>query len=85
MGNPGKPSIRKASHTCLLAFVKTYNNFDALLEEYLNSGFEHENGLIRQKSINSFQSIFILEARNFIWESESSKRLLQYMINKAGD
>lgn len=41
--------------------------------------------LIKQKSINSFQSIFILEVKSFNWESEASKRLLQNMIMKAGD
>lgn len=85
LGHPSKPSIRKASHTSLLAYVKTYHNFDAMLEEYLESGFEHENILIKQKSINSFQSIFILELRYFNWVSDSAKRLFQVMIIKAGD
>ena len=41
LGHPTKPSIRKASHTCLLAYIKTYHNFDTLLEEYLDAGFDN--------------------------------------------
>lgn len=85
LGHPSKPSIRKASHTSLLAYIKTYHNFDMMLEEYVEAGFDHENLLIKQKSINSFQSIFILEMRYFNWPSEPSRRLLQNMITKAGD
>lgn len=40
---------------------------------------------MKQKSINSLQSIFMLEARNFSWTSDSSKKLLNMMILKAGD
>jgi hypothetical protein len=50
----------------------------------LDSGFENENNLIIQKSINSFQSIFILEVKHFTWNTENAKRLLQSMITKAG-
>jgi len=55
-----------------------------MLEEYLDSGFESENNLIIQKSINSFQSIFILELKYLTWDSEQARRLLQAMITKAG-
>ena len=41
--------------------------------------------LIKQKSINSFQSIFILEVKNIRWESPETKRLFQTVIQKAGD
>lgn len=33
-----KPSIRKTSHYCLLAYVKTYKSFDELIQVYLNVG-----------------------------------------------
>ena len=39
LGHPLKPQIRKASHTCLLAYIKTYHNFDGLLGEYTEAGF----------------------------------------------
>ena len=33
-----KPQIRKTSHYCLLAYVKTYKSFDELIQVYLNVG-----------------------------------------------
>ena len=85
LGHTTKSSLRKSSHTCLLAFMKSYHNFDGLIEQYLDNGFESDNLLIKQKSINSFQSIFILELKNMKWQSEESRRLLQTIILKAGD
>jgi hypothetical protein len=33
-----KPQIRKTSHYCLLAYVKTYKSFDELIQVYLTNG-----------------------------------------------
>ena len=85
LGHVSKAPLRKASHTCLLAFIKSYHNFDGLIEQYLDHGFDHDSLLIKQKSINSFQSIFILEVKNIRWDSPETKRLFQTVIQKAGD
>lgn len=34
LGDLNRPSLRKASHSCLLQYVKTYHNFDSLLYHY---------------------------------------------------
>lgn len=67
LGHPSKTSLRKAAHTLLLNALKTYPNFNQLIGLYIDSGFLSESELVQQKSINSFQSIFILESRQFDW------------------
>lgn len=76
LGHATKSSLRKAAHTVLLNTVKTYPQFTTLGEIYLRQGFLSEVELVQQKSINSFQSILILEARNFDWKDQRSKQLV---------
>lgn len=38
---------RKLSHNCLLAFLKTYENLDPILEAYLKFGFSSPKWIIR--------------------------------------
>ena len=33
-----KPQIRKTSHYCLLAYIRTFKNFDDLIETYIAHG-----------------------------------------------
>lgn len=33
-----KPQIRKTSHYCLLAYIRTFKNFDDLIEIYIANG-----------------------------------------------
>ena len=51
----------------------------------MDTGFDHDSALVRQKSINSLQSIFMLEHRFFNWKSEESRRLLQCLSLKISD
>ena len=69
LGHPTKPGIRKASHTCLLAFLRSYKNFNTLINAYTSYGLGNESALVKQKAINSFQSILILELKRFDWLS----------------
>ena len=68
LGDP-KPQLRKTSHYCLLAYIKTYKTFDELIQVYLHFGFSSESAQLRQKSINSFQSILIMEIKYLNWSS----------------
>ena len=70
LGHPSKTALRKAAHTAILNTIKTYPQFNLLVRIYLNYGILSENQLIQQKSINSFQSIFILEVKHFAWNDE---------------
>lgn len=41
LGHPTKTNVRKASHTALIAFLKTYHNFDQLCQAYVRYGFNN--------------------------------------------
>jgi len=64
-----KPQIRKTSHYCLLAYIRTFRNFDDLIEAYSAHGIQSEEWQLRQKAINSFQSILVMEMRYLNWTS----------------
>ena len=64
-----KPQIRKTSHYCLLAYVRMFKNFDDLVEVYIGNGFTSSEWQLRQKSINSFQSILVMEMKYLNWGS----------------
>lgn len=61
--------IRKKSHYCLLAYVKTYKSFADIIQVYLTTGINSDEWQLRQKSINSFQSILIMEMKYMNWSS----------------
>jgi hypothetical protein len=64
-----KPQIRKTSHYCLLAYIRTFKNFDDLIEVYVGNGLMSGEWQLRQKSINSFQSILVMEVKFLNWSS----------------
>lgn len=70
-----KPQIRKTSHYCLLAYVRMFKNFDDLVEVYIGNGFTSSEWQLRQKSINSFQSILVMEMKYLNWGSNEFKRI----------
>ncbi len=82
LGHPTKSALRKAANTVLLNAVKNYPHFTILGEIYLTSGFLSEQELVQQKSINSFQSILILQAKHFEWTDQRSKKLVETLVNK---
>lgn len=69
-----KPQIRKTSHYCLLAYVKAYKSFDDLISNYIMEGLYSDNWQLKQKCINSFQSILIMELKHLNWVSPDFKR-----------
>lgn len=71
----GKPQIRKTSHYCLLAYVKTYKTFDEIIQIYLHYGLHSDSWQLRQKSINSFQSILMLEVKYLNWSSPEFRKI----------
>ena len=64
-----KPQIRKTSHYCLMAYVKTYKSFDELFQVYMTVGVNSEEWQLRQKAVNSLQSILIMEMKYLNWGS----------------
>jgi hypothetical protein len=70
-----KPPIRKTSHYCLMAYVKTYKSFDELFQVYLTVGINSEEWQLRQKAVNSLQSILIMEMKYLNWGSNEFKRV----------
>jgi hypothetical protein len=84
LGDP-KPQLRKTSHYTLLAFVKTYKHIDDLIAFYLDNGFSSPEPQLRQKCINSFQSIVITETKYLNWASPEFKRLFELLLQKLKD
>jgi hypothetical protein len=75
LGDLNNPTLRKCSHSCLLAYVKTYHNFDTILHYYLREGLCSTSWQLQQKSINSFQSILIMEVKHLNWASYEFKKI----------
>jgi hypothetical protein len=42
----------------------------------------NDNELVQQKSINSFQSILILELKYYDWESNNSRKTFENLVFK---
>lgn len=84
LGDP-KPQLRKTSHYTLLAFVKTYKHIDDLITFYLDNGLGSPEPQLRQKCINSFQSIVITETKYLNWASPEFKRLFELLLQKLKD
>lgn len=80
-----KPQIRKTSHYCLLAYVKTYRSFDDLISNYIMEGLYSDNWQLKQKCVNSFQSILIMEARYLNWAAPDFKRFFELLIDRLND
>ena len=81
----GKPQIRKTSHYCLLAYIRTFKNFDDLIEAYINNGLLSKEWQLRQKSINSLQSILVMEMRYVDWSSSLFRRIFELLLTKMKD
>jgi len=81
----GKPQIRKTSHYCLLAYIRTFKNFDDLIEAYITNGIMSKEWQLRQKSINSFQSILVMEMRYIDWNSTLFRRIFELLLTKIKD
>lgn len=80
-----KPQVRKTSHYCLLAFAKTYRSLDELLAIYLELGFSSPEAQLRQKTINSFQSMIITDAKVINWNSLEFKKVFEALLQKLKD
>lgn len=54
--------LRKLSHRCLVEYIRKFSNFDCIFMGYLTESLQNEeaNSQLKQKSINSLQSILIL-------------------------
>ena len=77
--------LRKASHSCLLTYIRATSDFDNILRSFLENGFENVEWQVRQKSINSFQSLFLSEGRFLQWESPYIRNAIEILIDKSLD
>jgi hypothetical protein len=68
-----KPQLRKTAHYCLLGYLRTFRSFDDLIEVYFVNGVSSPEWQLRQKAINSFQSILVMELRYLNWGSSEFK------------
>lgn len=80
-----KPQIRKTSHYCLLAYVRMFKNFDDLIEAYIGNGITSSEWQLRQKAINSFQSILVMELKYLNWSSAEVKKMFEHLLGKLKD
>ena len=80
-----KPQIRKTSHYCLLGYVKTYKSFDELIPIYSTYGLNSNEWQLRQKSINSFQSILIMEMKFLNWGSGEFRKIFELLMARLKD
>jgi len=68
-----KAQLRKTAHYCLLAYLRAFRSFDDLIEVYFANGVSSTEWQLRQKAINSFQSILVMEMRYLNWTSGEFK------------
>jgi hypothetical protein len=84
LGDP-KPALRKTAHYTLLAYLRTYRSFDDLMEVYSVAGFASPEWQLRQKAINSFQSILVMEMRYLNWSSPEFRKIFEHLLSRLGD
>lgn len=77
--------LRKLSHRCLVEYIRKFNNFDSIITNYLTEALENPDSTLqlKQKTINSLQSILILEYKSLNLKSPVTKRILETLINLA--
>ena len=68
-----------------MAYVKTYKSFDELFQVYLTVGINSEEWQLRQKAVNSLQSILIMEMKYLNWGSNEFKRIFETLLVKLKD
>jgi hypothetical protein len=68
-----------------MAYVKTYKSFDELFQVYLTIGINSEEWQLRQKAVNSLQSILIMEMKYLNWGSNEFKRVFETLLVKLKD
>jgi hypothetical protein len=68
-----------------MAYVKTYKSFDELFQVYLTVGINSEEWQLRQKAVNSLQSILIMEMKYLNWGSNEFKRVFETLLVKLKD
>jgi hypothetical protein len=78
-----KMQLRKMSHKCLVEFIKKYHDYDTLLYNYLREGIENNSQSLqlKQKCLNSLQSILIVENRWLDMSSLYTKRIFENIID----
>lgn len=78
-----KMLLRKMSNKCLLEFIRKYHDYDSLLYTYLKEGLENNSQTLqlKQKCLNSLQSIVIHEFRFLDMNSLYTKRIFENIIN----
>jgi hypothetical protein len=64
-----KPQLRKSSHYCILAYLKTFKSIDEIILVYMEHGVNSPEPQLRQKAVNSFQSIVITDPKCLNWNS----------------
>ena len=80
-----KPQLRKTSHFCILAYIKTFHTIDEILAVYTEIGLTTSESQLRQKVINSFQSIVITEPTTLNWNSNEFKKMFELLLQKLKD
>jgi hypothetical protein len=79
-----KMQLRKMSHKCLVEFIKKYHDYDTLLYNYLKEGIEDNSQSLqlKQKCLNSLQSILIIESKYLDMGSLYTKRIFENIIGR---
>ncbi|CAD8204105.1 unnamed protein product [Paramecium pentaurelia] len=79
------PNLRKASHQLFQAYIRVNENFDAVLQAILSRGLVHPNWLVRQKNVNSLQSLFLSEGQHLQAGSGVIKNMIEMLLEKLCD
>lgn len=53
---------------------------EKVIDSYLHIGVKSNNPKLKQKAVNSFQSLFIAEGKNVNWHSEKLKDIFLNVI-----
>lgn len=80
-----KPQLRKTSHYAILAFIKTFKNIDEVLNLYSEQAISSPEPQLKQKAINSFQSIVITDSSALNWNSPEFKKMFELLLQKLKD
>ncbi|CAK68513.1 unnamed protein product (macronuclear) [Paramecium tetraurelia] len=79
------PNLRKASHQLFQAYIRFNESFDGVLSAMLSRGLIHPNWLVRQKNVNSLQSLFLSEGQHLESGSGMVKNMVEMLLGKLCD
>ncbi|KAM3132135.1 hypothetical protein pb186bvf_015730 [Paramecium bursaria] len=79
------PNLRKSSHQFFQLFIRQNGTFDPIFGAMMSRGIVSQNWIVRQKNVNSLQSLVISDGNFLNWSSHLMSSMMELLLNKLQD